>query len=274
MGDDKMAKWHRTPAWWRSASGSLAPRAGHIFALKQIEARRSRRWPTESNLRIDGVANPLIASRTEITIPGDMGQESAVTAPELDEAMDLAARRSAAEVVGRVGVSDFGRRGARSFSPRRPRPQIRDSLAHTVFEPRPCLGERTVAPRAQDIALAPYQTTSQSGGATYFVQVIATAPAPSWPVVSRRVKAGPLIFVSGTVGPWPRAPAASPFFIMQEQTRRALTNYQAILQAGGAGLGRRGGSRDPAPQPCPAFAGLIEECGRTGFRPTPPRSTE
>jgi hypothetical protein len=87
-------------------------RADRIFALERItgeergEGRRTRVW-------IDGVADPLIASRTEITILRDMGQESVVAAPELDEAMDLAARLAAAAEEGRVDLSDLGRRARR-----------------------------------------------------------------------------------------------------------------------------------------------------------------
>lgn len=72
-----MAAWRRTRGWWH--------------------------W----------VADPLIASRTEVTILRDMGQESAVPAPELDEAMDLAARLAAAAEEGRVDLSDLGRRARR-----------------------------------------------------------------------------------------------------------------------------------------------------------------
>src|SRR3954447_1285366 len=87
-------------------------RADRIFALERItgeergDGRRTRVW-------IDGVADPLIASRTETTILRDMGQESAVTAPVLDEAMDLAARLAAAAEEGRVDLSDLGRRARR-----------------------------------------------------------------------------------------------------------------------------------------------------------------
>jgi hypothetical protein len=87
-------------------------RADRIFALERItgeergDGRRTRVW-------IDGVTNPLIASRTEITILRDMGQESAVAAPELEEAMDLAARLAAAAEEGRVDLSDLGRRARR-----------------------------------------------------------------------------------------------------------------------------------------------------------------
>ena len=51
-------------------------RANRIFALERItgeergDGRRTRVW-------IDGVADPLIASRTEVTILRDMGQETA-----------------------------------------------------------------------------------------------------------------------------------------------------------------------------------------------------
>jgi len=87
-------------------------RADRIFALERIageergDGRRTRVW-------IDGVVDPLIASRTEITILRDMGQEPAAAAPELDEALDLAARLAAAAEEGRVDLSDLGRRARR-----------------------------------------------------------------------------------------------------------------------------------------------------------------
>src|SRR5436853_7486430 len=64
-------------------------RADRIFALERItgddrgDGRRTRVW-------VDGVADPLIASRTEITILRDMGEEPVIAKPELDEALDLA----------------------------------------------------------------------------------------------------------------------------------------------------------------------------------------
>ena len=87
-------------------------RADRIFALERItgeergDGRRTRVW-------IDGVADPLIASRTETTILRDMGQEAAIPGPELDEAMDLAARLAAAADAGRVDLNDLGRRARR-----------------------------------------------------------------------------------------------------------------------------------------------------------------
>ena len=106
-----MVAWRRTPAWWLWASASSRART-EIFALERItgeergDGRRTRVW-------VDGVADPLIASRTEGTILRDMGQESIVAAPELDEAMDLAARLAAAAEDGRVDLSDLGRRARR-----------------------------------------------------------------------------------------------------------------------------------------------------------------
>ena len=87
-------------------------RADRIFALERItgdergDGRRTRVW-------IDGVVDPLIASRTETTILRDMGQETVAAAPELDEALDLAARLAAAAEEGRVDLSDLGRRARR-----------------------------------------------------------------------------------------------------------------------------------------------------------------
>ena len=55
----------------------------------------------------------MIASRTEGTILRDMGQEAAIAGPELDEALDLAARLAAAAEEGRVDLGDLGRRARR-----------------------------------------------------------------------------------------------------------------------------------------------------------------
>jgi hypothetical protein len=87
-------------------------RADRIFALERItgadrgDGRRTRVW-------VEGVAGPLIASRTEATILRDMGQDSAFAGPELDEALDLAARLAAAADEGRLDLSDLGRRARR-----------------------------------------------------------------------------------------------------------------------------------------------------------------
>ena len=66
-------------------------------------------------------------------------------------------------------------------------------------------------------------------------QVIATPDAPSSPLFSQAVKAGPFVFVSGTVGIDPKTGSLAGGTI-QEQTRQALTNCQAILHAAAASL--------------------------------------
>lgn len=87
-------------------------RADRIFALERItgdergDGRRTRVW-------IDGIVEPLTASRTEGTILRDMGQEAAIAGPELEEALDLAARLAAAADAGRVDLGDLGRRARR-----------------------------------------------------------------------------------------------------------------------------------------------------------------
>ena len=87
-------------------------RADRIFALEPLlgdergDGRRTRVW-------VEGIPNPIIASRTEGTILRDMGQEAAVDAPLLDEALDLASRLAAAAEAGRVDLSDLGRRARR-----------------------------------------------------------------------------------------------------------------------------------------------------------------
>jgi reactive intermediate/imine deaminase len=66
-------------------------------------------------------------------------------------------------------------------------------------------------------------------------QIITTGNAPSSPLYSQGVKAGPHVFVSGMVGVDPAVGRMAGDTI-QEQTRQALRNCEAILQAGGATL--------------------------------------
>ena len=87
-------------------------RADRIYALEPLVGeergggRRTRVW-------IDGVAEPLIASRTERTILHDMGQDAAMGAPILDEALKLAERIVEDADKGRVDLNDLGRRARR-----------------------------------------------------------------------------------------------------------------------------------------------------------------
>lgn len=65
--------------------------------------------------------------------------------------------------------------------------------------------------------------------------IITTADAPSSPLYSQGVIAGSHTFVSGTVGIDPSTGNLAGDTI-QDQTRQALRNCEAILQAGGASL--------------------------------------
>jgi reactive intermediate/imine deaminase len=66
-------------------------------------------------------------------------------------------------------------------------------------------------------------------------EIITTPNAPSSPLYSQGVKAGPHVLVSGTVGIDPSTGSFAGDTI-QAQTRQALANCDAILQAAGAGL--------------------------------------
>jgi hypothetical protein len=87
-------------------------RADRIFALEPIgddrgDGRRTRVW-------VEGIADPIIASRTERTILAEMGQDASQQfSPILDEALDLAERLAEAAEEGRVDLGDLGRRARR-----------------------------------------------------------------------------------------------------------------------------------------------------------------
>ena len=67
-------------------------------------------------------------------------------------------------------------------------------------------------------------------------EVIRTPSAPSSPLFSQGVRAGSMLFVSGTTGIDPDTGQMAGDSI-QDQTRQALANCEAILEAGGATLG-------------------------------------
>jgi reactive intermediate/imine deaminase len=66
-------------------------------------------------------------------------------------------------------------------------------------------------------------------------EVINTASAPSSPLYSQAVKAGQSVYVSGLVGIDVRTGNLAGSTI-QEQTRQALTNCEAVLRAAGTTL--------------------------------------
>jgi reactive intermediate/imine deaminase len=66
-------------------------------------------------------------------------------------------------------------------------------------------------------------------------QIITTPNAPRSPLFSQGVKAGSQVLVSGTTGIDPSTGGLAGDTV-QDQTRQALANCAAILQAGGASL--------------------------------------
>lgn len=62
---------------------------------------------------VDGIAEPIVASRTERSILLEMGQDAASQAPLVDETLDLAEHLVTAIDAGRVDLGDLGRRPRR-----------------------------------------------------------------------------------------------------------------------------------------------------------------
>jgi hypothetical protein len=87
-------------------------RADRIYALEPLRGdergggRRTRVW-------VEGIVEPLIASRTERTILLEMGLKGEAATPLVDEALDLAERLASAAEEGRVDLGDLGRRARR-----------------------------------------------------------------------------------------------------------------------------------------------------------------
>src|SRR5438045_7522061 len=87
-------------------------RADKIYALEPLRGdergggRRTRVW-------VEGVPDPIVASRTERTILAEMGQDATATSAVLDDALDLAERLATAVEEGRVDLGDLGRRARR-----------------------------------------------------------------------------------------------------------------------------------------------------------------
>jgi hypothetical protein len=101
-------------------------RADRIYALEPLEGadrghgKRTRVW-------VDGVPDPIVASRTERTILAEMGQDASGESPVLDDALDLAERLASAAEEGRVDLVDLGRR-ARRVLEKTARPQDAEQL--------------------------------------------------------------------------------------------------------------------------------------------------
>lgn len=87
-------------------------RADKIYALEPLgegergHGRRTRVW-------IEGVPDPIVASRTERTILHDMGHDTGSASPIVDDALELAERLVEQTDSGRVDLADLSRRARR-----------------------------------------------------------------------------------------------------------------------------------------------------------------
>ena len=88
-------------------------RADKIYALEPLgdgergHGARTRVW-------VEGIAEPIVASRTERAIVAALGPNAAAAqARALDDALDLAQRVAEAAEQGRFDVVDLGRRARR-----------------------------------------------------------------------------------------------------------------------------------------------------------------
>ncbi len=106
-----MSRWTMTKPRMVPLGFGAFVRADRIYALDPVrgeersERRRTRVW-------VEGIPQPLIASRTHRTILADMGDEPTAQ-PLSDEALDLAQRLANAADAGRVDLLDLGRRARR-----------------------------------------------------------------------------------------------------------------------------------------------------------------
>ncbi|MBA2615144.1 MAG: hypothetical protein H0U90_05090 [Actinobacteria bacterium] len=84
-------------------------RADRIYALEPIRGEE-RGGGKRTHVWVEGVPEPIVASRTERSILLEMGQRDALATPIVDEAVSLAKRIVEDADRGRVDLGDLGRR--------------------------------------------------------------------------------------------------------------------------------------------------------------------
>ena len=87
-------------------------RADRIYALQPITGEQ-RGTGQRTLVWVEGLADPIVAGRTERTILHEMGQDAAAGTAVLDDALELAERLANAAEEGRVDLGDLGRRARR-----------------------------------------------------------------------------------------------------------------------------------------------------------------
>jgi hypothetical protein len=95
-------------------------RADRVYAVERLpegergHGRRTRVW-------VEGIPEPIVASRTERTILLDMGLRAESAAPIVAEALELAERIVEQTEKGRVDLGDLSRRARRLLESTVPR---------------------------------------------------------------------------------------------------------------------------------------------------------
>ncbi len=84
-------------------------RADKIYALEPLRGD-DRGGGSRTRVWIEGVPDPIIASRTERTILHDMGADAAAGVAVIDDAIELASRLVEQAESGRVDLGDLRRR--------------------------------------------------------------------------------------------------------------------------------------------------------------------
>jgi hypothetical protein len=74
-----------------------------LEADERGSGKRTRVW-------IEGIPEPIIASRTERTILHDMGHDISASSPLIDQSLELAELLAEQAETGKVDLTDLGRR--------------------------------------------------------------------------------------------------------------------------------------------------------------------
>jgi hypothetical protein len=87
-------------------------RADRIYALEPIRGD-DRGGGSRTRVWIEGLPDPIVASRTERTILAEMGQSAAARVAIVDDALALARRIVEGSEQGRLDLGDLNRRARR-----------------------------------------------------------------------------------------------------------------------------------------------------------------
>ncbi len=87
-------------------------RADKIYALEPLSGK-DRGHGARTRVWVEGVPEPIVASRTERTIVSEMGGDFALRSQLIDQGVELAERLLQQTDTGRVDLNDLSRRARR-----------------------------------------------------------------------------------------------------------------------------------------------------------------